>query len=153
MKKWLPVQKIIWNLFFYLFIVFSTKKSSRKISLRVSPVTKKTNKTCFFIYCTKASSVDWSSKQGSHNELTRASSFSIPIAPPQVDSSKGPPGCTCAGGQFRPNLNIQAIKKIIDRLENVGNSVGNQLHPFFTFFEWLDAIFKITPRFQPPHLF
>ena len=30
---------------FYLFIVFSTKKSSRKISLRVSTVTKKINKT------------------------------------------------------------------------------------------------------------
>ena len=77
----------------------------------------------------------------------------IPIPPPRVDSSKGPPGCTCAGGQFQPNLNIQAIKKIIHGLENIKNSAGNHLHPFFSFFEWLDAIFKITPSFQPPHLF
>ena len=64
--------------------------------------------------------------------------------------------CTCAGGQFRPNLNIQPIRKINYGPENMGNSVGNHLHLFLMLCEWPDAIFKMTPtKFQIPkhHLF
>ena len=111
------------------------RKWSVKKTVRPLLATGQTRDTC----------CEWTSQH--------APNAQIPIPPPQVDSSKGPPGCTCAGGQFRPNLNIQAIKKIIHGLENIKNSAGNHLHPFLIFFEWLDAIFKITPSFQPPHLF
>ena len=58
---------------------------------------------------------------------------------------------TCAGGQFRPNLNIQPIRKINSGLESSKISVGNHLHPCLMFFEWPDAIFKMTPaKFQVP---
>ena len=106
--------------------------------------------TCWGEVCSPSS---FQSVTTAGRKVTELPPSQIPIPPPRVDSSKGPPGCTCAGGQFRPNLNIQPIKKIIHGLENIKNSAGNHLHPFFTFFEWLDAIFKITPSFQPPHLF
>ena len=57
--------------------------------------------------------------------------------------------CTCDGGQFRPNLNIQPIRKISSGLESIKKSTGNHLHPFLMFFEWPGAHFKTTPaKFQ-----
>ena len=64
--------------------------------------------------------------------------------------------CTCAGGQFRPNLNVQPIRKFNSGLESIGNRVGNRLHPFLIFVEWSDAIFQNDPgqiSGSHPHLF
>ena len=54
--------------------------------------------------------------------------------------------CAVRTPRFRPNLNIQPIRKINYGLESIGNRVGNHWHPFLIFFfEWPDVIFKMTP--------
>ena len=71
-----------------------------------------------------------------------------------IDTSTG--GVAVRTPRFRPNLNIQPMRKINYGLESVRNRVGNHLHPFLMIFEWPDAIFKMTPtKYQvpTPHLF